>query len=257
MLTLFSVLLVPIAVLAHNISPAKRHGGSSLFPRDGSSRFTNYNAADSEGACGAWHKDSEWVVALPMVQWDGGSHCGEQVYITYNGMSATATIVDECEDCPWGALDFSGSLFGHFVGGEQNNEVVGQFFGTYVFGSGPSGGGGGGEGGGNNGDNGDDDDNKTTTKAPPPPPPKTTTTSHTTTPTTHSTTTTHSSTTTTHSSSSASPSSSKSTVSSTQTSASASASATPSAPAGPQNLQDFSQAVLNLAGLVVQAPHAA
>ncbi|KAF7353967.1 Distantly related to plant expansins [Mycena venus] len=257
MLTLLSVLLVP-AVLAHNISPAKRHGSSSLLPRDGSSRFTNYYAGenDVEGACGAWHQDSEWVVALPMVQWDGGSHCNEQVYITYNGMSATATIVDECEGCPWGALDFSQSLFGHFVGGVQNNNNVGQFYGTYVFGSGPSSGGGG--GGGNNDDNGDDDDNKTTTtKAPPPPPPKTTTTSHTTTSTTHSTTTTtHSSTTTTHTSSSASPSS-KSAASSTHTSASASASATPSASAGPENIQDFSQAVLNLAGLVVQAPHAA
>jgi hypothetical protein len=29
------------------------------------------------------------------VQWDGGSHCNQPVYITYNGMSATAIIVDE------------------------------------------------------------------------------------------------------------------------------------------------------------------
>lgn len=68
----------------------------------------------SRGACGAWHRDSEYVcscssegcdlpsaylgiqvVALPKVQWDGGSHCSQEVYITYSGMSATAKIVDE------------------------------------------------------------------------------------------------------------------------------------------------------------------
>ncbi|KAJ7334869.1 RlpA-like double-psi beta-barrel-protein domain-containing protein-containing protein, partial [Mycena albidolilacea] len=83
----------------------------------------------SRGACGAWHQDSEYVVALPKVQWDSGSHCNQEVYITYSGMSATAKIVDECEECPYGALDFSQSLFGHFVGGEQNNLNVGEFYG--------------------------------------------------------------------------------------------------------------------------------
>jgi hypothetical protein len=89
------------------------------------------------------------VVALPKVQWDGGSHCNQEVYITYSGMSATAKIVDEvgpiilfpgspltgrdlcqCEECPYGALDFSQSLFGHFVGGEQNNLNVGELYGV-------------------------------------------------------------------------------------------------------------------------------
>jgi hypothetical protein len=38
---------------------------------------------------------------------------------------------------------------------------------------------------------------------------------------------------------------------------SASASPTATAAAGPENLHDFAQAVLNLAGIVVQAPEAA
>lgn len=47
MIPFLSLLLVP-AVLAHNISPARRH--SSLHPRDGSSRFTNYYAGENECA---------------------------------------------------------------------------------------------------------------------------------------------------------------------------------------------------------------
>ncbi|KAJ6566952.1 hypothetical protein B0H19DRAFT_939657, partial [Mycena capillaripes] len=82
------------------------------------------------GACGAFHSDSEFVVALTTQEWDGGANCNKDVYITYNGMSAVAKIVDECMGCPWGGLDFSQSLFGHFVGGEQNNGNVGIIYGT-------------------------------------------------------------------------------------------------------------------------------
>ncbi|KAJ7896748.1 hypothetical protein B0H14DRAFT_2558115 [Mycena olivaceomarginata] len=103
-------------------------------------------------------------------------------------MSATAKIVDEvgwpCENVLMGGLDFSQSLFGHFVGGEQNNLDVGEIYGTYVFGSGSGGG----------GDSGDDNDD-TTTKKPTPP---TTTTTHKSTTAMHSTTATHSTSTTTH-----------------------------------------------------------
>ncbi|KAJ7801689.1 hypothetical protein B0H14DRAFT_2615037 [Mycena olivaceomarginata] len=43
--------------------------------RGGFSRFTNYFAGDSEGTCGGWHHNSESVVVLPKVQWDGSLHC--------------------------------------------------------------------------------------------------------------------------------------------------------------------------------------
>ncbi|KAJ7145582.1 hypothetical protein C8R44DRAFT_600569, partial [Mycena epipterygia] len=82
------------------------------------------------GACGEWHQDSEYVVALTQLEWNNGANCGKEVYITYNGMSAVAKIVDECEECPFGALDFSQALFGHFVGGEQNNLEVGYIYGA-------------------------------------------------------------------------------------------------------------------------------
>ncbi|KAJ7053681.1 hypothetical protein C8F01DRAFT_1329362 [Mycena amicta] len=117
------------------------------------------------------------VVALSHLNWDGSSNCGKKLSISYNGKSADAIIVDECMGCPPWGLDFSQSLFGHFVGGEQNNEEVGIIYGDWSFGGGS----------GNSGNNDDDDDNNkkitTTTKAKP----KTRTmTTHTTTSTTTS-----------------------------------------------------------------------
>ncbi|KAF7358985.1 hypothetical protein MSAN_01239000 [Mycena sanguinolenta] len=195
--------------------------------------FTNYFAGDSEGACGQWHQDSEWVVALPYYLWDGGSHCGEQVHITANGMSATATIVDECGQGCASDLDFSQSLFGYFVGGEQNNEQVGVLTGSYTFGSGSSG------SSGNSGNSGNDDDTTTTTSTKH----TTTTTSTHTTPTTTSTTTTHtttSSTTTTHSSSTTTTShSSSAPVSKSSATPSPSPSTTTSATATPTGGTEF------------------
>ncbi|KAJ7184893.1 hypothetical protein C8R46DRAFT_467699 [Mycena filopes] len=262
MLSLLSLLLVPAAAVAHNVRPNHSNihpaQNASLATRDGPGyRFSNYDAAESEGACGGWNTNSQYVVAMSQIGFDGGAHCHKQVYITYNGMSAVAEIVDECMECPHMALDFSQALFGHFVGGEQNNEEVGYIYGPrkggWVYGTGPSGGGGGG---------GDDDDDDTTTKKTTTTTKKTTTTSHTTSTTSHTTSTTTSHTSSTHTSSSASPSATS------KTSASASAGAKSAGPSstgaagavptgGPQNLQNFAQALLNLAGVAVQAPQAA
>ncbi|KAJ7711903.1 hypothetical protein B0H16DRAFT_1627273 [Mycena metata] len=233
MLSFLSLLLVP-TVFAHNIS---RSALANLQRRDGSIKFTNYNAG--LGACGTTNSDSEFVVALSAQDWDNGASCYKEIYITYNGISATAQIVDECEICPHRGLDFSQSLFGHFVGGEQNNNQVGVIYGDWSYGSGPS--------------------DPTTTKATTT---KATTTKATTTSTTSTSTTTKAITSTTHTTSttshttasSASSTSASTSVTVASTSKSAAASSTSSA--GPQNLQDFAQALLDLAGLAVQAPHA-
>ncbi|KAJ7026256.1 RlpA-like double-psi beta-barrel-protein domain-containing protein-containing protein [Mycena alexandri] len=205
MLSILSLLLVP-AVLAHNISLS---GLANLQRRDGSAKFTNYNAG--LGACGATNSDSEFVVALSAQDWDNGASCFKEIYITYNGISATAKIVDECMICPHNGLDFSQSLFGHFVGGEQNNLQVGVIHGDWSYGSGPS----------------DDTTTKkatttkvTTTKA-------ITTSTHTTTTTSHTTT------------SNSSPTSASVSASVSNTLASESAAASSTSSAGPQNLQDF------------------
>ncbi|KAJ7221342.1 hypothetical protein GGX14DRAFT_388526 [Mycena pura] len=234
MLALLFFLFVP-TILAHNVTLSRRFDGV---------RFSNYFAGQDEGACGEWHQDSEFVVALSAQNYNNGQYCNKKIYITYRDISAVATIVDECMGCPGWGLDFSQSLFGHFVGGEQNNLNVGIISGSWVFGTGPS--------------NGDDDDStkKTTTTAKH----TTTSTSTTHTPTTTTTTTTSStsSATSTHSSqaSRSSAPSSKSASASTSPSASVSAPEASAPAAGPQNLYTFSNSLVNLLALVVQAPGA-
>ncbi|KAJ6615002.1 hypothetical protein B0H10DRAFT_2042860 [Mycena sp. CBHHK59/15] len=237
MLSFLSLLLVP-AVLAHNISL------SNPFKRDGGKTFSNYYAGESEGACGGWNTDSQFVVALTTLEWNNGANCYKDVYITWQGKSATAQIVDECMGCPWDGLDFSQSLFSHFVG-EGNNEAVGIIYGDWSYGSGPSGG----DGGDNSGDT-TTTTKATTTKAKP----TTTTSKRTTTSTTPTTSATP--TTSKAASKSSAPSSASAAASKSAAASSASASATPTQAAGPQNLGQFSQAILNLSGLILQGPQA-
>lgn len=47
------------------------------------------------GACGGWNKPSDYIVALNIGMWDGGSHCGESLTITAEGKTMTATVADE------------------------------------------------------------------------------------------------------------------------------------------------------------------
>ncbi|KAJ7176308.1 RlpA-like double-psi beta-barrel-protein domain-containing protein-containing protein [Mycena crocata] len=257
MLSFLSLFIVPavlghkLSLERHKVSLASPHHNVSLSARGGN-RFSNYDVEESEGACGTWNKNSEYVVALTQTMWNGGANCFKEVHITVDGKSATAKIVDECMECPYGALDFSQSLFGHFVGGEQNNEEVGYIYGDWSYG-----------GGGGGGSDDDDDDKETTTKK--------TTTKHTT-----STKTTSTSTSTKTPTSTKSEIKTTSTSSASKSSASASASAvalapssspSPSAavpsasptasPAAAQNMQDFTQALLNLSGLIMRAPQAA
>ncbi|KAF7323730.1 hypothetical protein MKEN_00593900 [Mycena kentingensis (nom. inval.)] len=239
MLALLSLLLVPVSGVLADADTSSH----TLARRFSNTRFTNYYAGENTGACGQYHSDSEYVVALPKVNWEGGKYCNKQVRISARGQTATATIVDECEGCPDHALDFSQSLFGHFVGGEQNNFNVGVMTGSWEFvdGSGSSSGG---------SKNDDDDDDKeeeekkttTTTKAKP-----TTTTTKKTSSSTHATSTL----------SKATPSpSSSAPASSASASASASAGAADATPTAAQNLKDFNDAMVNLLGLVAQAPFA-
>jgi len=72
------------------------------------------------GACGGTNSANDMVVALNHAQFDpsspGGNSnkntlCGTQVSITFGGKSVVATIVDECPDCGFGALDMSPAVF--------------------------------------------------------------------------------------------------------------------------------------------------
>jgi len=240
---LLSLLLVSAATAL-----AKHNARSGPgFSKRGGDTFSNYYAGVGEGACGAWHTDSEFVVALTTLMWDNGAHCGKEIQISSRGKSTTAKIVDECMGCPYNGLDLSQSLFSFFVG-EGNNNIVGMLYdGDWSYTDGSGGGGGGG------GDTGPGTTTTTSTTSTTPkatPKPTSTTTSTTTTSTTTSTTSKASSTAISKSSAPAS--------ASTQASATASApSSTPSATDGPQNLYDFTQALLDLSGLIVDAQGAA
>ncbi|EPQ58420.1 hypothetical protein GLOTRDRAFT_137140 [Gloeophyllum trabeum ATCC 11539] len=194
-------------------------------------RFTYY--ADGLGACGNYNQPGDFIVALNAPQYDGGSHCGEQVTITANGKTTTATIADECMGCPYGALDFSEGLFKYFA-----SEDAGEIYGSWQFGSG--------------------DPKPSPSPSPSPttsswsststwsPPPSTTSTSTTWTPT--STSSTWSSTS--SSSSSVASSSSSATPSSTSSAAETFPTASES---DPENLEQFNIALVNLGGLIMAA----
>jgi len=94
-------------------------------------RFTNF--AVGQGACGGWNVASDFVIALSIPMYEGGPHCGESVTLTYNGKTAHATVVDECQECPYDAIDLSNGLFEYLVPGGLD---VGQVYGSWSFGSG-------------------------------------------------------------------------------------------------------------------------
>jgi len=212
---------------AHD-SVVRRHieiaANNSTVKRGGGARFSWYDAG--LGACGKVNKASDFIVALNVPQWDGGSHCFQTVTIKYGGKSAQAQVVDECEGCPYSGLDFSRALFQHFA----DPDIDGIVYGEWSFGSGDV----------------EPDKPKTTTKAKPTPTP---------TPK-HSTTTTSTSTTTKSSTTSAASSSSQTsstTTSSSQTATkttSATSTPTPSSVDGPQTLNQLNIAFIDLTSCV-------
>ncbi|GAB4861785.1 hypothetical protein Ancab_037042 [Ancistrocladus abbreviatus] len=46
---------------------------------------------------GQYHSDDTPVVALSTGWYNGGSRCGNQIVINWNGQSTTATVVDKCD----------------------------------------------------------------------------------------------------------------------------------------------------------------
>ncbi|KAI0721589.1 hypothetical protein C8T65DRAFT_630498 [Cerioporus squamosus] len=163
----------------------RRHHGLNIVERDShiqkrfdNTRFTYFPPGTN--ACGGFDHENDFIVALNTHQWDGGSHCYEEITVEYQGKTAQAKITDECIECPYAAIDFSPGLFKYLIPGGEDQGVA---YGSWNFGAGDSG--------------------PTTTKEKPTPtttskpPPSTTSTSTKPTTTKHSTTTTstHSSTT--------------------------------------------------------------
>ncbi|KDQ62594.1 hypothetical protein JAAARDRAFT_121442 [Jaapia argillacea MUCL 33604] len=66
-----------------------------------------------EGACGGWNVNSDKIVAISHLRWDGGVNCGQwmQITNTANGKTAYGLTRDECMGCGDGDVDMSPSLF--------------------------------------------------------------------------------------------------------------------------------------------------
>ncbi|TBU66044.1 hypothetical protein BD310DRAFT_38829 [Dichomitus squalens] len=216
------------------LSHAHRHLAVNLTEPDGhiqkrfdNTRFTYFEVG--QNACGGFDHDNDFIVALTALQWDGGSHCYEEITISYQGKSTKAKITDECEECPYAAIDLSPGLFSFLAGGLDAGEVYGQ----WSFGGG-------------------DPPTPTTSSTPPPPPPTTTHTTPKTTSTTHTTSTSHF-TSTTHSTTSTT--STTPTSTSTSTTSSTTPSTTSSAPTATVtswdtgNLNQFNLALIQLIDL--------
>ncbi|KAF9009386.1 hypothetical protein BDQ17DRAFT_1348006 [Cyathus striatus] len=137
------------SVVAHEAGLAKRHFGRPRVPRGThenivmrnetthlTKRFENtaFSFYDAGlGACGKVNSNSDDIVAINLDQWDGGSHCFDAITVTYNGKSIQAQIVDSCEKCPYGGLDFSRGLFYKY-----STEDIGVIYGSWIYGSGAS-----------------------------------------------------------------------------------------------------------------------
>ncbi|KAF5330477.1 hypothetical protein D9619_005988 [Psilocybe cf. subviscida] len=81
------------------------------------------------GACGKTNVNSDFIVALNQQQF-GNSYpspfCGKTITMNYQGKTATATIMDSCPGCPYGALDLSRGLFKHFAS-EDTGIIYGEW----------------------------------------------------------------------------------------------------------------------------------
>lgn len=90
------------------------------------------------GSCGFTNTDSDFICAISKIDYDrftvGGNPnnnalCGKSLTATYNGKSVTVKIVDRCEACGQGALDFSPAAFD-----EMADPAIGRMHGmTWVF----------------------------------------------------------------------------------------------------------------------------
>ncbi|CAL1698873.1 unnamed protein product [Somion occarium] len=63
------------------------------------------------GACGAINNANDFIVALSPSEYAGGAHCFQRIFVTYQGRSVDATVVDLCPGCGPGSIDLSPAAF--------------------------------------------------------------------------------------------------------------------------------------------------
>ncbi|KAL1741307.1 RlpA-like double-psi beta-barrel-protein domain-containing protein-containing protein [Schizophyllum fasciatum] len=70
-----------------------------------------YTETGNAGACGAYSKNTDPVVALPPSQWANGAHCWQHIGIWYGNRWVDATVVDLCPSCEGNHIDLSPGAF--------------------------------------------------------------------------------------------------------------------------------------------------
>ncbi|KAJ6509568.1 RlpA-like double-psi beta-barrel-protein domain-containing protein-containing protein [Mycena vitilis] len=125
MLSFLSLLVLPAAYASHFVNP-HHHSGRAIDAHTGDNEFTFYDAG--LGACGGINRNSDFVVAMNIPQWDGGADCYKEITITYKGKTAKAQVVDRCGHCAYGGLDLSRGLFDFF-----EDETVGVIHGDWSY----------------------------------------------------------------------------------------------------------------------------
>ncbi|KAF8970655.1 RlpA-like double-psi beta-barrel-protein domain-containing protein-containing protein, partial [Flammula alnicola] len=63
------------------------------------------------GACGTRNVNSDHVVALPTLEFAGGTRCNRMVRVYYKEKSVDAKVVDLCPSCSMSGIDLSLSAF--------------------------------------------------------------------------------------------------------------------------------------------------
>ncbi|KAF8970646.1 RlpA-like double-psi beta-barrel-protein domain-containing protein-containing protein [Flammula alnicola] len=63
------------------------------------------------GNCGAYSKDTDFIVALSTAEYNGGAHCYQHIKVSYQGKTIDATVVDSCPGCSQYSIDLSPSAF--------------------------------------------------------------------------------------------------------------------------------------------------
>jgi hypothetical protein len=63
------------------------------------------------GNCGWQSKDTDYIVALSIPEYNNGAHCGQHVTVFYQGKSVDATVVDSCPGCSQYSIELSPAAF--------------------------------------------------------------------------------------------------------------------------------------------------
>lgn len=101
-----------------SLSSAQLAASASLSSETYSGDGTYY--APGMGACGETSSESDYIVAISKDLFDqytpdgNPNHntlCGKKIQAYYEGKSVDVTVVDRCEGCAYGSLDFSPTAF--------------------------------------------------------------------------------------------------------------------------------------------------